>query len=33
LLAVARYRERYSLARAKSDWVGAELLANILRTD
>ena len=31
--AVARYRERHSLARAKSDRVDAELLANILRTD
>jgi transposase len=31
-LAVARYRERHSLARAKSDRVDAELLANILRT-
>src|SRR5919204_6431888 len=32
-LAVARYRERHSLGRAKSDRVDAELLANILRTD
>jgi transposase len=32
-LAVARYRERHSVARAKSDRVDAELLANILRTD
>jgi hypothetical protein len=32
-LAVARYRDRHSMARAKSDRVGAELLANILRTD
>ena len=32
-LSVARYRERHSVARAKSDRVDAELLANILRTD
>jgi len=32
-LAVAGYRERHSVARAKSDRVDAELLANILRTD
>ena len=32
-LAVARYRERHSAARAKSDRVDAALLANILRTD
>jgi transposase len=32
-LAVARYRERHSVARAKSDRVDAELLANILRID
>jgi transposase len=32
-LVVARYRERHSVARAKSDRVDAELLANILRTD
>ena len=32
-LAVARYRERQSLARAKSDRFDAALLANILRTD
>jgi len=32
-LSVARYRDRHSVARAKSDRVDAELLANILRTD
>ena len=32
-LAVARYRDRHSVARAKSDRVDAELLANILRVD
>jgi transposase len=32
-LSVARYRERHSVARAKSDRVDAELSANILRTD
>jgi hypothetical protein len=32
-LAVARYRERQSVARAKSDRADAALLANILRTD
>ncbi|MGW4898732.1 IS110 family transposase [Kitasatospora sp. NPDC004240] len=32
-LAVARYRERYSVARKKSDAVDAAVLANILRTD
>jgi transposase len=32
-LSVARYRERHSVARTKSDRVDAELLANILRTD
>jgi hypothetical protein len=32
-LSIARYRERHSVARAKSDRVDAELLANILRTD
>src|SRR3979409_1947345 len=32
-LAVARYRDRHSVARAKSDRMDAELLANILRTD
>jgi transposase len=32
-LAVARYRDRHSLTRAKSDRVDAKLLANILRTD
>ncbi|WP_226873153.1 IS110 family RNA-guided transposase [Microbispora sitophila] len=32
-LAVARYRERYSMARKKSDAGDAMLLANILRTD
>src|SRR2546425_813125 len=32
-LSVARYRERHAVARAKSDRVDAELLANILRTD
>src|SRR5438067_8647499 len=32
-LSVARYRERHSVARAKSDRMDAELLANILRTD
>src|ERR687886_950973 len=32
-LAVARYRDRHSVARAKSDRVDAELLANILHTD
>src|SRR5438132_446427 len=30
---VARYRERHSVARTKSDRVDAKLLANILRTD
>ena len=32
-MAVARYRERYSVARAKSDHGDALVLANILRTD
>jgi transposase len=32
-LAVARYRERHHVARAKSDRADARLLANILRTD
>jgi transposase len=32
-MAVARYRERYSMARKKSDHVDAMTLANILRTD
>jgi len=32
-LSVARYRERHSVARTKSDRVDAKLLANILRTD
>jgi transposase len=32
-LSVARYGDRHSVARAKSDRVDAELLANILRTD
>lgn len=32
-LAVARYRERYSVARKKSDAIDAAALANILRTD
>jgi Transposase len=32
-LAVACYRERHSVARAKSDRVDAELLVSILRTD
>jgi transposase len=32
-MAVARYRERYSVARAKSDHADALVLANILRTD
>ncbi|MEV0649987.1 IS110 family transposase [Phytomonospora sp. NPDC050363] len=32
-LAVARYRERFSVARAKSDHADAMTLANILRTD
>lgn len=32
-LAVARYRERYSVARAKSDHADAMTLANVLRTD
>jgi transposase len=32
-LAVARYRERHSVARAKADKADAVLLANILRTD
>jgi transposase len=32
-LAVARYRERHSTARSKSDHADAMLLANILRTD
>lgn len=32
-LAVARYRERYSVARAKSDHADATALANVLRTD
>jgi transposase len=32
-LAVARYRERYSVARAKSDHADAMTLANILRVD
>ncbi|WP_431904901.1 IS110 family transposase [Nonomuraea sp. bgisy101] len=32
-MAVARYRERYSVARKKSDHIDAMVLANILRTD
>src|SRR6266487_292071 len=32
-LSVARYRERHSVARTKSDRVDAQLLANMLRTD
>src|SRR5216684_5597739 len=32
-LCLARYRERHSVARTKSDRVDAQLLANILRTD
>ena len=32
-MAVARYRERHSVARAKSDHADAWLLANILRVD
>src|SRR5450432_989900 len=32
-LSVARYRERHSVARTKSDRADARLLANILRTD
>ncbi|MBO4209013.1 IS110 family transposase [Micromonospora echinofusca] len=32
-MAVARYRERYSVSRKKSDHVDAMVLANILRTD
>lgn len=32
-MAVARYRERHSVARTKSDHVDAMVLANILRTD
>ncbi|PSR70268.1 IS110 family transposase [Nocardia sp. MDA0666] len=32
-MAVARYRERHSMARAKSDHVDAMILANILRVD
>ena len=32
-LAVARYHDRHSVARTKSDRMDAELLANILRTD
>jgi Transposase len=32
-LAVARYRERHSVARKKSDAIDAAVLANILRTD
>ena len=32
-LAVARYRERHSVARAKSDHADATTLANILRVD
>src|SRR5579859_8108602 len=32
-LSVARYRERHSVARTKSDRVDVQLLANILRTD
>src|SRR5215213_10213877 len=32
-MAVARYRDRYSVARAKSDRGDALVLANILRTD
>jgi hypothetical protein len=32
-LAVSRYRERHTVARAKSDHVDAVVLANILRTD
>jgi Transposase len=33
LMAVARYRERHSVARAKSDHADAVVLANILRVD
>ena len=32
-MAVARYRERHSVSRKKSDHVDAMTLANILRTD
>lgn len=32
-MAVARYRERWTLARSKSDHADALVLANILRTD
>ena len=32
-MAVARYRERHSVSRAKSDHADAMVLANILRTD
>nr|WP_242484937.1 IS110 family transposase [Rhodococcus sp. MS16] len=32
-MAVARYRDRHSMARKKSDHVDAMMLANILRTD
>ncbi|MFD9666567.1 transposase [Rhodococcus sp. NPDC059968] len=32
-MAVARYRDRHSMARKKSDHVDATTLANILRTD
>ncbi|MEU6192015.1 transposase [Nocardia sp. NPDC047038] len=32
-MAVARYRERHSMARAKSDHVDALTLANIIRVD
>jgi hypothetical protein len=32
-MAVARYRERHRVARAKSDHADAVALANILRTD
>lgn len=32
-MAVARYRERHTVARAKSDHADAVALANILRTD
>ncbi|WP_179300892.1 hypothetical protein [Rhodococcus sp. ACPA4] len=32
-MAVARYRDRHSMARKKSDHVNAMTLANILRTD
>jgi Transposase len=32
-LAVSRYRERHTVARAKSDHADAVVLANILRTD